>query len=221
MEIPSSKKGHAPPAMVRVTTTAEAMETATVQDQTFFRICSSTGKRKRAPQVPIRPRRPAVLKEDDEDGGSALTNEAERDGGGDTAFETPAFAIDADPNLTDQGANQCTGLNFDEDPGVCEEPEGEVSVPSISALKSEHIIQTNSRVPPKKLRSATTGCNDRLESANDRRNGVVAGTGADASVARLAAPNQRDGRAIRPMTAYGTEDGGTATGEQSLAHTLK
>ncbi|KAG4244115.1 hypothetical protein PC116_g8077 [Phytophthora cactorum] len=195
MEIPSSKKGHAPPAMVRVTTTAEAMETATVQDQTFFRIC--TGKRKRAPQVPIRPRRPAVLKEDDEDGGSALTNEAERDGGGDTAFETPAFAIDADPNLTDQGANQCTGLNFDEDPGVCEEPEGEV------------------------LRSATTGCNDRLESANDRRNGVVAGTGADASVARLAAPNQRDGRAIRPMTAYGTEDGGTATGEQSLAHTLK
>ncbi|KAG2949261.1 hypothetical protein PC117_g5401 [Phytophthora cactorum] len=133
----------------------------------------------------------------------ALTNEAERDGGGDTAFETPAFAIDADPNLTDQGANQCTGLNFDEDPGVCEEPEGEVSVPSISALKSEHIIQTNSRVPPKK------------------RNGVVAGTGADASVARLAAPNQRDGRAIRPMTAYGTEDGGTATGEQSLAHTLK
>ncbi|RAW39024.1 hypothetical protein PC110_g4703 [Phytophthora cactorum] len=80
----------------------------------------------------------------------ALTNEAERDGGGDTAFETPAFAIDADPNLTDQGANQCTGLNFDEDPGVCEEPEGEVSVPSISALKSEHIIQTNSRVPPKK-----------------------------------------------------------------------
>ncbi|KAG3115270.1 hypothetical protein PI125_g5653 [Phytophthora idaei] len=40
MEIPSSKKGHAPPARVRVTTTAEAMETATVQGQTFFRIWS-------------------------------------------------------------------------------------------------------------------------------------------------------------------------------------
>lgn len=43
----------------------------------------------------------------------------------DVVHSVPACVIDTDPNFMDEGADECTGLNSDEDPELREEPEDE------------------------------------------------------------------------------------------------
>ncbi|KAG2809473.1 hypothetical protein PC129_g14290 [Phytophthora cactorum] len=56
-----------------------------------------------------------------------MSEEAEEDNGDAEAstFTIPTSVVDADTNLMVEGVNQCTGLNSNEDPELCEEPEEE------------------------------------------------------------------------------------------------
>ncbi|KAG3252877.1 hypothetical protein PI124_g2569 [Phytophthora idaei] len=77
-------------------------------------------------QVTSRKRCRAVLQGDsDNDDEVPSSEEAEEDNGDAEAstFTIPTSVVDADTNLMVEGANQCTGLNSDEDPELCEEPE--------------------------------------------------------------------------------------------------
>ncbi|KAI9980805.1 hypothetical protein PInf_010129 [Phytophthora infestans] len=69
---------------------------------------SSAEQRKRSTQVPTREHRRALLQEDS-------------DGDDDTTLCT----VYPHPNFMDEGADECTGLNSDEDPELREEPEDE------------------------------------------------------------------------------------------------
>ncbi|KAI9980837.1 hypothetical protein PInf_010170 [Phytophthora infestans] len=69
---------------------------------------SSAEQRKRSTQVPTREHRRALLQEDS-------------DGDDDTTLCT----VYLHPNFMDEGADECTGLNSDEDPELREEPEDE------------------------------------------------------------------------------------------------
>ncbi|RAW24194.1 hypothetical protein PC110_g19377, partial [Phytophthora cactorum] len=53
------------------------------------------------------------------------SEEAEEDNGDAEAstFTIATGVVDADPNLMVEGASQCTGLNSDKYPELCEEPE--------------------------------------------------------------------------------------------------
>ncbi|KAI9982492.1 hypothetical protein PInf_008447 [Phytophthora infestans] len=88
---------------------------------------SSAEKRKRSTQVPTREHRRALLQEDS-DGDDDTRMQGDEDESvyeADVVHSVPACVIDIDPNFMDEGADECTGLNSDEDPELREEPEDE------------------------------------------------------------------------------------------------
>ncbi|KAI9983618.1 hypothetical protein PInf_007683 [Phytophthora infestans] len=88
---------------------------------------SSAEKRKRSTQVPTREHRRALLQEDS-DGDDDTRMQGDKDESvyeADVVHSVPACVIDTDPNFMDEGADECTGLNSDEDPELREEPEDE------------------------------------------------------------------------------------------------
>ncbi|KAI9983724.1 hypothetical protein PInf_007791 [Phytophthora infestans] len=88
---------------------------------------SSAEKRKRSMQVPTREHRRALLQEDS-DGDDDTRMQGDEDESvyeADVVHSVPACVIDTDPNFMDEGADECTGLNSDEDPELREEPEDE------------------------------------------------------------------------------------------------
>ncbi|KAE9169185.1 hypothetical protein PF002_g30427 [Phytophthora fragariae] len=84
---------------------------------------TGTAKQRRAPQSSSRKRRRSVL-QDDEDDEIEPSDDETRDGPSAT-FTVPACIVDSDPNMMNDGADQCTGLNSDEDSELEEEPEEE------------------------------------------------------------------------------------------------
>ncbi|KAG4047640.1 hypothetical protein PC123_g17018 [Phytophthora cactorum] len=141
IEIPRSKKKTSPAESKETATAREAAVAEVVADMVTSVVIAATparpdavarpatsGSTRKWKRRPTRPRRRAVLQEDDEDGLcmlKVLSDEAERDVRGDTMLETPACIIDADPNLVAQGPDQCTCLNSDEDSDICEESQDE------------------------------------------------------------------------------------------------
>ncbi|KAI9991196.1 hypothetical protein PInf_018828 [Phytophthora infestans] len=88
---------------------------------------SSAEKRKRSTQVPTREHRRALLQEDS-DGDDDTRMQGDEDESvyeADVVHSVPACVLDTDPNFMDEGADECTGLNSDEDPELREEPEDE------------------------------------------------------------------------------------------------
>ncbi|KAI9998404.1 hypothetical protein PInf_002791 [Phytophthora infestans] len=81
----------------------------------------------RSTQVPTREHRRALLQEDS-DGDDDTRMQGDEDESvyeADVVHSVPACVIDTDPNFMDEGADECTGLNSDEDPELREEPEDE------------------------------------------------------------------------------------------------
>ncbi|OWZ01738.1 Pleiotropic drug resistance protein transporter [Phytophthora megakarya] len=85
---------------------------------------TSVWKRKRRTPDPSRTLRRGVLQEDSVEEEEASDEDANDDGSTDP-YEISGCAIDTDPNLMPRGADQCTGLNSDDDPDLREEPEKE------------------------------------------------------------------------------------------------
>ncbi|KAI9999290.1 hypothetical protein PInf_004125 [Phytophthora infestans] len=107
-----------------------SVETALPAQQSDITLATtdySAEKRKRSTQVPTREHRRSLLQEDS-DGDDDTIMQGDED---ESAYEAdvvhgvPACVIDTNPNFMDEGADECTGLNSDEDPELREEPEDE------------------------------------------------------------------------------------------------
>ncbi|KAE9022184.1 hypothetical protein PR001_g13206 [Phytophthora rubi] len=86
---------------------------------------------------------------------------------GDVAYSIPACAVDTDPNIMDRGANQCTALNLDEDPDLCEEPEDEEDADDDSWTEAWDIGELMMKSWMKYLRNFLTQFGCRLRGTRD------------------------------------------------------
>ncbi|KAE9016760.1 hypothetical protein PR003_g16682 [Phytophthora rubi] len=123
------------------------------------------GKQKRSREAASKKRRRAVLQDESEIDAAPGSDGSESDG--DVAYSIPACAVDTDPNIMDRGANQCTALNLDEDPDLCEEPEDEEDADDDSWTEAWDIGELMMKSWMKYLRNFLTQFGCRLRGTRD------------------------------------------------------